>query len=95
MMDYFVVEIKSQQGDGPWLPVNVMKSQGGRAALDLADRIRQARYAEIRQDNHRVRRVSYEEYLDTGTDLANRYHCRDRLDQMENILIGCDALISI
>lgn len=94
-MDYYVIEVKRLHGQGPWLPVNVVKSQGGRLALELAERIRMKLHPKIVRTFQRVRRVRYEEYINTATDLAGRYHCQDRLDQMENLLIGCDALISI
>jgi len=94
-MDYYVIEVKRGYEHGPWLPVNVVKSQGGRLALELAERIRMKLHPKITRTFQRVRRVQYKEYLDTATDLADRYNCQNRLDQMENLLIGCDALISI
>jgi len=94
-MDYFVIEVKAKHGRGLWMPVNVMKSQGGHLAISLAEKIRRKRYPQISRGRQRVRSVRYEEYLSTATQLAGRYRCYDRLDQMENILVGCDALISI
>jgi len=95
MMDYYVVEVRAKHGHGLWLAVNVMKSQGGRLAIELAESIRRKTHPQIPKDRQRVRRVGYEEYRSTGTELARHYGCGDRLDQMEQLLIGCDALISI
>lgn len=94
MMDYYVIEVKAQHGRGPWLPMNIIKSQGGKLAIDLAERIRRKITPKFSRTFHRVRPVSYEEYIEIGTELAGRYNCQDRLDLMENLLIGCDALIS-
>ena len=91
-MDYFVVEVLRQNG---WFPVNVMKSQGGRLAIELAERIRRSLHPRFPRHSQRVRRVDHEDYVAIGTELAGRYKCQDRFDRMEDLLVGCDALISI
>lgn len=63
-MNYFVVELKSERGRGPWTTVNVIKAHDGRLAIDLANGILVHMFGTaISQRFHRVRRVDYEEFL--------------------------------
>lgn len=92
-MNCYLIEVATR--DVPWTPINVMKARDGRLAIDMAERIREKLHPQISRSVQRVRRVDHEKYLGIATQLASRYNCLNRLDLLESMFDGCDALISI
>lgn len=94
-MKHFFVEVKSEHGFGPWIPVNTIRAQSGRLAFAVAEIHRKERYPEIPASRQRVRSVSREEYRRQTAALATRYGYQERARQMEKVRIGCVSLVSI
>jgi hypothetical protein len=97
-MDYFLVEIKSIYGLGPWKTVNAIKAENGRMAIILANRIRVRCFgSQIPRESYRVRRVEYEEYAREAQALMAEYNRHgqmgDRFEELESVHAGCKALI--
>ena len=56
---FFVVELNVNLGVRPWEPVNIIKADNGRAAIDLANALFMEMFdGEIKPGWHRVRRIS-------------------------------------
>lgn len=73
-MYYFVVELKSERGRGPWTTVNVIKAHNGRLAINLANGILTSMFGKaISQRWHRVRRVEYKEFLGNARSILGEF----------------------